>query len=49
MLMAMLATAVNGLTNLEALVSAVQQLGARHVNCSVQDARLTTVGSTLTV
>lgn len=47
MLMAMLGAAVNGLTNLEALVPVVRQLGARHVNYGVQDAHYATVGSAL--
>lgn len=47
MLMAMLGAAVNGLTNLEALVPVVRQLGARHVNYGVQDAHYDTVGSAL--
>jgi hemoglobin-like flavoprotein len=47
MLMAMLGAAVNGLTNLEALVPVVRQLGARHVNYGVQDEHYATVGSAL--
>lgn len=47
MLMAMLGAAVNGLTNLDALVPAVRQLGARHVNYGVQDEHYATVGSAL--
>ena len=47
MLMAMLGAAVNGLTNLEALVPVVRQLGARHVNYGVEDAHYATVGSAL--
>ena len=47
MLMAMLGAAVNGLTNLEALVPVVRQLGARHVNYGVEDAHYATVGRAL--
>lgn len=47
MLMAMLGAAVNGLTNLEALVPVVRQLGARHVNYGVEDAHYATVGEAL--
>ena len=47
MLMAMLGAAVNGLTNLEALVPVVRKLGARHVNYGVEDAHYATVGSAL--
>jgi hemoglobin-like flavoprotein len=47
MMMAMLGAAVNGLTNLEALVPVVRQLGARHVNYGVQDEHYATVGSAL--
>ena len=46
-LMAMLATAVNGLTNLEAIVSAVQDLGKRHVGYGVKDEHYDTVGAAL--
>ena len=47
MLMSMLGAAVNGLTNLEALVPVVRQLGARHVNYGVEDEHYATVGSAL--
>jgi len=47
MLMSMLHSAVNGLTNLEALVPVVRQLGARHVGYGVRDEHYATVGSAL--
>ena len=47
MLMAMLNSAVNGLTNLDAMVPAVRQLGARHANYGVRDEHYATVGSAL--
>jgi nitric oxide dioxygenase len=47
MLMAMLGAAVNGLTNVEALVPVLRQLGARHVNYGVEDEHYATVGSAL--
>lgn len=47
MLMAMLNSAVNGLTNLEALVPVVRQLGARHSRYGVRDEHYAIVGSSL--
>jgi len=47
MLMSMLSAAVNGLSNIDALVPAVRQLGARHVKYGVQDEHYATVGSAL--
>lgn len=47
MLMAMLNSAVNGLTNLDALVPVVRQLGARHAKYGVRDEHYATVGSAL--
>jgi len=47
MLMSMLSAAVNGLTNLDALVPVVRQLGARHVNYGVRAEHYATVGSAL--
>ena len=47
MLMAMLNSAVNGLTNLDAMVPVVRQLGARHVKYGVRDEHYATVGSAL--
>ena len=47
MLMSMLGSAVNGLTNLEALVPVVRQLGARHATYGVRDEHYATVGSAL--
>ena len=47
MLMSMLSAAVNGLTNLAALVPVVRQLGARHANYGVRDEHYATVGSAL--
>ena len=46
-LMAMIRTAVNGLTNLESIVPAVQDLGIRHVEYGVKDADYDTVGEAL--
>jgi len=46
-LMAMISTAVNGLTRLEAIVPAVQDLGRRHVKYGVQDRHYDTVASAL--
>lgn len=46
-LMAMITTAVNSLTRLEALVPAVQQLGKRHQSYGVVDAHYATVGGAL--
>lgn len=47
MLMSMLSAAVNGLTNLAALVPVVRQLGARHATYGVRDEHYATVGSAL--
>jgi hemoglobin-like flavoprotein len=47
MLMSMLSAAVNGLTQLDALVPVLHQLGARHVNYGVKEAHYATVGSAL--
>lgn len=46
-LMAMISTAVNGLTRLEAIVPAVQELGRRHVKYGVKAKHYDTVGSAL--
>ena len=46
-LMAMISAAVNGLTRLEAIVPAVQDLGRRHVKYGVKDAHYDTVASAL--
>lgn len=46
-LMSMIATAVNGLDNLEAIVPAVQNLGKGHVAYGVEDKHYDTVGSAL--
>ena len=46
-LMAMIGTAVNGLTNLEAIVPAVQNLGKAHVGYGVKDEHYDTVGAAL--
>jgi hemoglobin-like flavoprotein len=46
-LMAMLTMAVNGLTKLDAIVPAVQDLGRRHVAYGVKDSDYDTVGSAL--
>ena len=45
--MQMIGVAVNGLNNLDALVPAVEQLGARHVGYGVQDSHYDTVGTAL--
>jgi hemoglobin-like flavoprotein len=47
MLMSMLNTVVNGLTNLEALVPIVHQLGSRHLAYGVRTAHYDTVGKAL--
>jgi hemoglobin-like flavoprotein len=47
MLMAMLNSAVNGLTNLNAMVPVVRQLGARHAGYGVRDEHYISVGSAL--
>jgi len=46
-LMAMIGTAVNGLTNLGAIVPAVQDLGRRHVKYGVKDKDYDTVAGAL--
>ncbi len=46
-LMQMLGIAVNGLTNLEAILPAVQDLGKRHEGYKVTDAHYDSVGSAL--
>jgi len=46
-LMAMIGTAVNGLTDLGAIVPAVQQLGKNHVGYGVKDEHYDTVGAAL--
>jgi len=46
-LMKMIATAVNGLDRLEAIVPAVQDLGRRHVKYGVTSAHYDTVGAAL--
>jgi hemoglobin-like flavoprotein len=46
-LMGMITIAVNGLDRLEALVPAVQELGARHVGYGVKDHHYDTVGAAL--
>lgn len=46
-LMQMLAVAVNGLSNLDAIVPAVQDLGARHQGYNVTDAHYDSVGAAL--
>ena len=46
-LMQMLATAVNGLKNLEAIVPAVQNLGARHEAYGVKEEHYASVGAAL--
>ena len=46
-LMSMIATAVNGLTNLEAIVPAVQDLGKRHKGYAVPKESYATVGTAL--
>lgn len=47
MLMAMLNSAVNGLTQLDTMMPVVRQLGARHAKYGVLDAHYATVGSAL--
>jgi hemoglobin-like flavoprotein len=46
-LMAMIGTAVGGLTQLETIVPAVQDLGRRHVKYGVKDSHYDTVGGAL--
>ncbi len=46
-LMTMITVAVNGLNDLEKIVSAVKALGVRHVGYGVKDAHYDTVGSAL--
>jgi hemoglobin-like flavoprotein len=46
-LMSMISTAVNGLTRLESIVPAVQDLGRRHVKYGVKDAHYDTVAAAL--
>ncbi len=46
-LMQMITVAVNGLTNLEKIVPAVQELGKRHAGYGVQPAHYDTVGAAL--
>lgn len=46
-LMAMLNTVVNGLSRLESIVPAVQNLGKRHVNYGVEDSHYDTVAAAL--
>ena len=46
-LMKMIGTAVNGLTDLDAIVPAVQDLGKRHVGYGVVDSHYDTVGEAL--
>jgi hemoglobin-like flavoprotein len=46
-LMAMIGTAVGGLSKLESLVPAVQDLGRRHVKYGVRDQHYDTVGAAL--
>lgn len=46
-LMRMITTAVNGLGRLDEIVSAVQNLGRRHVDYGVKDAHYDTVGAAL--
>ncbi len=46
-LMQMITVAVNGLTNLEKIVPAVQELGRRHAGYGVQPAHYDTVGTAL--
>lgn len=46
-LIQMLATAVNGLKDLDAIVPAVQDLGKRHVKYGVEDAHYDSVGAAL--
>lgn len=46
-LMSLISTAVNGLTRLDSIVPAVQDLGRRHVTYGVKDAHYDTVGAAL--
>lgn len=46
-LMAMIGTAVNGLSKLDSIVPAVQELGRRHVKYGVKDIHYDTVGAAL--
>ena len=46
-LMTMITVAVNGLDDLDKIVSAVKQLGVRHVGYGVKDSHYDTVGSAL--
>jgi hemoglobin-like flavoprotein len=46
-LMAMIGTAVSGLTQLQTIVPAVQELGRRHVKYGVKDSHYDTVGGAL--
>lgn len=46
-LMQMIGVAVNGLTNLDAIVPAVQELGARHNGYNVTEAHYDSVGAAL--
>ena len=46
-LMTMITVAVNGLNDLEKIVSAVKALGVRHVGYGVKDSHYDTVGSAL--
>ena len=46
-LMHMLAMVVHGLANLESLLPAVKNLGARHVDYGVEDSHYNTVGAAL--
>ena len=46
-LMAILNTAVNSLTNVEAIVPAIQEMGKRHVQYGVKDSHYDTVGEAL--
>ena len=47
MLMSMIATAVRGLSNTEALIPMVKNMGRRHVGYGVKDSHYATVGSAL--
>lgn len=47
MLMSVLSTAVKGLTDLDALVPVLRNLGARHVGYGVRDEHYVTVGTAL--
>lgn len=46
-LMTMIGTAVGGLTNLDAIISAVEELGRRHVGYGIRDRDYDTVGECL--